>query len=32
MPNYPADMAQQESYYSSQEYKDGVEASLESGN
>ena len=32
MPNYPADMAKQESYYSSQEYKDGVEASLESGN
>ena len=30
--NLGADYAKQESYYSSQEYKDGVEASLESGN
>ena len=32
MPNYPADMGQQESYYSSQEYKDGVDLALETGN
>ena len=30
--NLGADYAKDESYYSSQEYKDGVEASLESGN
>ena len=32
MPNYPADYKQQESYYASQEYKDGVEHALETGN
>lgn len=32
MPNYPADYKQQESYYASQEYKDGVEQALETGN
>ena len=32
MPNYPADYKQQESYYASQEYNDGVEQALETGN
>ena len=32
MPNYPANMSKDETDYSSQEYKDQVEASLESGN
>ena len=32
MPNYPANMAQEESYYSSQEYKDGVAQALENDN
>ena len=32
MPNYPADYKKQESYYASQEYKDGVEQALETGN
>ena len=32
MPNYPANMSKDETYYSSQEYKDQVEASLKSGN
>ena len=32
MPNFGANYKQQETYYSSQEYKDQVEASLESGN
>ena len=32
MPYYPADMGQQESYYSSQEYKDGVEHALKNDN
>ena len=32
MPNYPADYKQQETYYASQEYKDGVEQALETGN
>ena len=32
MPDYPANMSKDETYYSSQEYKDQVEASLKSGN
>ena len=32
MPNYPADYKQQESYYASQEYKDGVAEALEKDN
>ena len=32
MVNYPPNYKEQESYYSSQEYKDQVEASLETGN
>ena len=32
MPNFGANYAKDEPYYSSQEYKDQVEASLESGN
>ena len=32
MPDFGADYAKNETYYSSQEYKDQVEASLESGN
>ena len=32
MPNFGANYAKDETYYSSQEYKDQVEASLESGN
>ncbi len=31
MPNYPADMAAQESYYASQEYKDKVTEALKNG-
>ena len=32
MVNYPPNYKEQESYYSSQEYKDGVEKALESNN
>ena len=31
MPNFPPNYAEQESYYASQEYKDGVDKALESG-
>ena len=32
MPNYPPNYKEQETYYASQEYKDGVEQALETGN
>ena len=32
MPNFPPNYKEQESYYSSQEYKDGVEKALEGNN
>ena len=32
MPDYPTDYKTQETYYASQEYKDGVEQALETGN